>query len=539
MRISGKYILLWGVLIVLLLPLMQQIKPVMELAPLTGISNFAGKPEFNKDTYWDGKYQEGMNAWLNEQFGFRSFLVRVINQIRYSLFSVSGAPGVVVGKNRELYIESYIDEYIGRNYRGLPVLTDIVSKTKRVQDSLQKMGVDLVVMFAPGKASFRSENIPDQYLKLKRDSTNYASYVNLFNKEGVNFIDLNAHFRNIKGKTFYPFFPKNGAHWNHYAMCIGLDTLLKRIEKVHHIDVPDFDYSQVTLNNSAKGNDYDIGILMNLKKEIPKEVMPYPNYVINELNKEKPDVLVVGDSYWWCLVGDNLPGHFFAKDEYWFYNKDIILNNSKKENKVRYVNLFEQVRKRKTIVLISTEATYYMFPYGFIERLEKMLCVDNKRVWELANARIRPDSAWYAGIVRKAQEAGISAEQQLYLDAKYVLLEEIGNTEEPRNEVIKTIKADPTWFSQIEQKARDEKRSIEEQLILDADYMVKEERKAIYGDAGADTKGQNASGELETIINRIRSDEKWLKYVKEKAILEKRSLEEQLKIEAAFIQANP
>lgn len=539
MRIKGKHILLSGVLMVLLLPLLQQLKPFLHLAPLNGVSNVAVKPELNRDLYWDGKYQEGMNAWLNEQFGFRPALVRIINQLRYSLFSVSTVPGVVLGKNKELYMESYIDEYTGKNYKGLAALKDIVSKTKRVQDSLWKTGIDLVVVFAPGKASFSPGNIPDHYLKCKQDSTNYAIYVKLFNDAGVHFIDLNAYFRKIKGKTIYPLFPKNGAHWNHYAMCIGLDTLLKRIEKVHNIDVPDFDYSQVTLNNSAKGNDYDIGILMNLKKDIPKEVMPYPNYVINEINKEKPDVLVVGDSYWWCLVGDNLPGRFFAKDEYWFYNKDIILNNSKKENKVRYVNLFEQVRKRKTIVLISTEATYYMFPYGFIERLEKMLCVDNKRVWELANARIRPDSAWYAGIVRKAQEAGISAEQQLYLDAKYVLLEEIGNTEEPRNEVIKTIKADPAWFSQIEQKARDEKRSLEEQLILDADYMVKEERKAIYGDVSTDTEAQKVSEELESIINRIRSDEKWLKYVKEKATLEKRGLEEQLKIEAAFIQANP
>lgn len=539
MRRKGKHIILYGVLVILLLPLFQQFSHTVEMAPLTGVSGFAKKPEFSKEAYWDGKFQEEVNAWLNEQFGFRPLLVRIINQIRYSMFSVSSAPGVVVGKNKELYIESYIDEYIGKNYRGLPALKDIVSKTKRVQDSLWKMGVDLVVVFAPGKASFCSENIPDQYLRIKRDSTNYASYVKLFNDFHVNFIDLNAHFRKIKNSTIYPLFPKNGAHWNHYAMCIGLDTLLKRIEHVHHIDVPDFDYSNVTLNNSAKGNDYDIGVLMNLKKELPKEVMPYPTYMVNELNKEKPDVLVVGDSYWWCLVGENLPGRFFNKDEYWFYNKDILLNNSKKENKVRYVNLFEQVRTRKTIVLISTEATYYMFPYGFIERLEKLLCVDNKRVWELANTRIRPDSAWYAGVVKKAMEAGISEEKQLYKDAKYVLLDEIGTTEEPRNEVIKTIKADPVWFKQIEQKAREEKRSLEEQLILDADYMVREERKAIYGDVGVNEKQQGIPEELQSIINRIRSDEKWLQYVKDKAIQEKRSLEEQLKIEAEFIKANP
>ncbi len=542
MKTKIRYGILVMILIALAIPAIYRLKPFLNLAPLTGVNSVANKPEWSSEAYWEGRYQDDVNKWINEQFGFRTVLVRLINQFRYSVFSTSRAPGVVVGKNRELYISSYLEEYIGKNYRGFSMLNDITLRTKRVQDSLKAIGVDLVVVFAPGKASFKAENIPTYYLNAKKDSTNYKTYCQLFKQHNINFIDLNSYFLKLKPKPPHPLFPKFGAHWNHHAMCIGLDTILKRIEQVHHIDVPDFDYSQIRLTNASKGNDYDIGILMNLKKELPKEIMPYPVYKINETNKEKPDVLVVGDSYWWCLVGENLPSRFFKRDEYWFYNKDIILNGEKKENKVRFVNLFQQVCQRKTIVLLSTEATYYLFPYNFIERLEKLFCIDNKQVWDLANTRIRPDSVWYASIIQKAKEGGISTEKQLYRDAKYTLLDELSNTGEPRAEVMANIKVDANWLKQIEEKAKQEKRSFEEQLILDADFMVKEERKLIYEGLTPKPKSDETKApkeDIASIINRIRADEKWLNYVKEKAVKEKRSLEAQLSVEAEYTQKNP
>ncbi len=533
MKKKFKHIVLIGMLGVIMAPFIYQLHPILEIAPLIGISKYAEKPVFARENYWNGTYQEGMNTYLNEQFGFRSLFVRAINQIRFSVFSCTKAPGVVIGKNDELYIESYIDEYIGKNYRGYNAINKTVQQIKRVQDSLRAINIDLLVVFAPGKASYKAENIPDNYLRIKKDSTNYKTYAQLFKIQGVNFLDLNQSFIQNKEKYIYPVFPKNGAHWSHYGMCIGLDSILKRIETYDHTDLPDIEYNTASLDNKVRGTDNDISILMNLKWELSNEVMPYPNYRINEEGKEKADVLVVGDSYWWCLVGDNLPSRFFKRDEYWFYNKDIVLDNKPKGDKAKYVNLFEQIRNRKTIVLIATEATYYLFPYGFTERLEKLLEGDTKAITEIIEQRIKPDAKWFEQIQLNAKANQLSLEKQLYRDAKYIWQEENGGTDSIKSQIRRDIYSYTKWVNELKEKAKKEKRSLEEQVELDIDFIVKEEYKAIY--KGYEEKAKEKEP-IEMIITRIKSDEKWLKYIEEKATKEKRSLEEQLQREAKFIQ---
>jgi hypothetical protein len=526
-----KHIVLIGMLVVMLIPFIYQLHPILNIAPLSGISKYAEKPTFTKKNYFQGTYQEGMNAYLNEKFGLRSVLIRVISQIRFSFFSCTKAPGVVIGKNDEFYIESYIDEYIGKNYRGFAAINKTVQQIKKVQDSLRAINVDLLVVFAPGKASYRAENIPYKYIRIKKDSTNYKTYVQLFKKQGVNFLDLNQSFIQNKGKYRYPVFPKNGAHWSHYGMCIGLDSILKRIESYHHIDLPDIEYSTASLDNKVQGTDNDISILMNLKWELSNEVMPYPNYRINEGGKEKADVLVVGDSYWWCLVGDNLPSRFFKRDEYWFYNKDIVLDNKKKDDKTKYVNLFQQIRNRRTVVLIATEATYYLFPYGFTERLEKLLDGDAKAINEIIEQRIKLDAKWFEQVQLNAKMNQVSLEKQLYRDAKYTWQEENGGTDSVRSQIRRDIYSNTKWLNEIKEKAKKEKRSLEEQAEIEIDFIVKEEYKTIYKDYVEKEKEP-----LESIINRIRLNAKWLKYVEEKGAKENHNLEEQLQIEAKFIQ---
>ena len=43
-------------------------------------------------------------------------------------------------------------------------------------------------------------------------------------------------------------YPKYGTHWNHYGMSLGMDTILKYIEKKRNISLPDFDISIVKSN---------------------------------------------------------------------------------------------------------------------------------------------------------------------------------------------------------------------------------------------------------------------------------------------------
>ncbi len=427
------------------------------------------KPQFKKEDYFNLTWQQKYNNYLNDNFGFRTQFVRAYNQVLYSLFNTTKAPGVVVGKEDELFIESYINEYIGRNFVGKSIISQNVLKIKQVQDSLKARGKDLIVVFAPGKASYYPELIPDNYLSKKKDSTNYKLYASEFANKQVNFIDLNKWFYKNKPNFKYKVYPKYGTHWNHYGMAVGLDTILKYIEKKRNINMPDWDFNVVSYNTALRGNDYDVGILMNLTYPIEADPNPYPVCKFKNEDAYKPDVLVVGDSYWWCLVGESLPGNFFKEDEFWFYNKNQLIKNEKRVE-VKRLNLSASLAQRDVVLLIATEATFYMFPYGFVDNAHKLLCQDNsKRLNELI-ANIKYDKTWFESVNKKAVEHNINIDAQLKIEAEYLLSEELFNSKESVEDIIIRIKSDPTWMKEITKKANEKNISIEQQIKEDAQW---------------------------------------------------------------------
>jgi len=114
MKQYQKYILIIIIAFALFVPMTQMNLNLFGVQTLEGGISIAEKPEFKRENYWNLTWQEDFSKYVNDNFGFRTWYVRLINQIRYSFFNHTKAPGVVIGKNGELFIESYIDDYIGK-----------------------------------------------------------------------------------------------------------------------------------------------------------------------------------------------------------------------------------------------------------------------------------------------------------------------------------------------------------------------------------------------------------------------------------------
>lgn len=530
MKQFPKYSLVIFIALVLFIPMAQMKLELFGRQTLEGGITIAEKPEFKKDAYWDLSWQENVGKYVNDNFGFRTWCVRLINQIRYSFFSHTTAPGVVIGKKGELFIESYIDDYIGRNYIGKSKIDENVRKIRQLQDSLSARGKDLIVVFAPGKASYYPELLPDTYLRKKKDSTNYNVYAQTFASKGVNFIDLNKWFAERKTAFKYKVYPKYGTHWNHYGMTVALDSIIKYIEHKRNINIPDLSYNIVNYSTKLKGNDFDIGILMNLLSPIKKDINPYPIYKITDKKENtkytKPDVLVVGDSYWWCVVGDDLPKKFFREDEYWFYNRDIVFQNNQQKDKVKEVNLSASLAQRDVVLLMATEATFYMFPYGFVDNAYKLYCEDHsKRLNEIKND-ITQNAEWYGKVTAKAAENAISLDKQIQLDAEYILSDELFKPKPTLESIMETIRNTAEWMKAVEAKARENNITVEEQLKKDAQWELENQ-------TGTPHQGK-AEETLESVMADIKGNEKWMADIKAKARENKISEEEQLKKDAEW-----
>ena len=95
------------------------------------------------------------------EFGFRSTFIRLHNQLKYWIYNEFSANGVVIGKDRYMYEESYIKTYYGLDFKGNDTLLVMAEKLKRLQNILHKQNKLLLVVLAPGKGYFYPEYIPN------------------------------------------------------------------------------------------------------------------------------------------------------------------------------------------------------------------------------------------------------------------------------------------------------------------------------------------------------------------------------------------
>jgi hypothetical protein len=174
-RDSIKNLLFLVLMMILLVPSIQSKFKWIKEVPLSG----AFKPPVDTvnnslsiSSWFEGSFQELYDDDTRYKVGFRNLLIRLNNQLSYSLYSKANAEGVIVGRRNELFEEDYIREYLGQYFVGDSVWIKKALKLKAVQDTLASMGKTLVVIFEPDKASFYPELIPSQYQQIEKQPSN-------------------------------------------------------------------------------------------------------------------------------------------------------------------------------------------------------------------------------------------------------------------------------------------------------------------------------------------------------------------------------
>ncbi|NTW23161.1 MAG: hypothetical protein HGA37_00565 [Lentimicrobium sp.] len=436
--------ILFGLLMLMIgLPLVQRTVPVFKETPLKGAYELPAEPDASVKTWFDGSFQEKYNGFAEYSIGLRPLLVRINNQIAFSVFDTALANGVIVGKNHYLYEINYIKAWKGWDFVGQKTIDDQVNKTAFVNAKLREAGKTLIILFAPGKASYFPEFIPVKYTRrASGETTNYQAYLKSFSKTGVPLIDFNDWFVKMKDTVSYELYPQCGIHWSAYGVTLALDSLINFIEKDRNIDMVDFSWNGVDIPDTLRNPDYDIAEGMNLLFKIPHYPMAYPRISFgNENGKTKPDVIVVSDSYYWSIFGKGYANRIFADNNFWYYNKEAHNPEWPAPRKTEELNIIDAVGKADVIMIMATEANLYRFPYGFIDRLYEAL---------MAKGEVKASSTAATGDAGK--EAGIA-------------------------EIMKSIDSSPGWKESVQKKAAKKGISYEEMLRLDATWTWEQKQK--------------------------------------------------------------
>ncbi len=363
-----KYGLLLVIIICFFLPLFQSLFGIIKLKPLKGAITQPTSVEFTIDNWFSSSYQKQEDSYLNAVFGFRSSFIRIHNQIDYVLFNVANANGVIIGKNNVLFEKSYIDAYNGIDFIGRDSINKILYQLKYVTDTLEKLHKSIIVVFAPGKASFYPEYFPDNFKKPIPDNTNYKLLSSGANKIGLNIIDFNNWFLQNKFKSKYPLFPKHGIHWSKYGMVLAADSIIKKIEQLRGCNIPNITFNKIEIN-SPQEEDCDIGDGMNLFFDLKGFDMAYPKILIsNDQKLYRPNLLVISDSFFWGMYNFGI-SNCFNKTHFWYYNKEVFPESAKKIVYTENLNIKQEVLENDVILIMATEANLKNIGWGFINTI--------------------------------------------------------------------------------------------------------------------------------------------------------------------------
>ena len=396
--------------------------------PLKGSFNLPLDTIFSKEKWISGEYQQKKEEYLNASFGLRNLFVRTNNQIVYSLFSRAKANGVIVGKDNYLYEEAYINAFYGKDFLGEDSLSRTINRLKFISDTLNQLGKQLILIFAPGKASFYPEYIPESYLP-QNTKTNYKVLSERAFAAGLNMIDFNKWFLSKKQSSEFPLYPKYGIHWSVYGTALAADSLVKKIDFLRQTISPRIKITKVQMA-PPYDSDYDIADGMNLLFKCRGFDMAYPQTTIDNSNaKSKHRVLVISDSFYWGLFNLGI-SNCFQNDHFWYYNKQVYPESSKQELLTDQLDIKDEINKHDVVVIMATEATLPRIGWGFIEKTEKLYrgVVDKKeysseyykKVKEMITY-IKSDSKWLNDAVIRAKAKKISLDSNLVLEAMWQL----------------------------------------------------------------------------------------------------------------------
>lgn len=353
----GLFVLLMGML---LLPLLQHVLPFVKSGKLNGEYIVAPDSFFSWESWFGGHYQDNKTKFLNDNMGLREDIIRVNNQVDYTLFKkVHSEWRVFAGKNNCFYQDMYINAYKGKDFIGYDSACRMAMKIKAIQDTLQHMGKAFVFVHTPCKAFYYPDNFPADMDGPRYGPSNFETYLHVCDSLGVNQINFNGWFVSMKKTSKELLYPLQGFHWSQYASFMAGDSLLRYIESRLHIHTAHPVLSDIVHTNVARGADDDIVKGLNLIFPVVKENFAYPKVTYKaEKDAHAPNVIFIGDSFLYTWKNTGLLDNVFTDWKIWYYFAHELDRNNQQEPAYRPIfpdiDWPSELRKTECVILIYT-----------------------------------------------------------------------------------------------------------------------------------------------------------------------------------------
>ncbi len=355
------------VLLFLCVPLSFQIFHWRKFTPLNGVQ--VSKSKEMKDSlkgkfdWFNGSYQHYTEVYLEENLAVKSPLVRLRNQLEYSVFEKINAQQIYAYKGNlfRFYSADYNE---GTSFIGQEAVNEKVRKLSKIQAFLGESH-PIILAIAPSKTYFYAEDLPEVHTR-KTDRSNYKAIKKAALKNGNQVIDFNTYFLDLKRSSEAPLISKSGIHWSMYGAALAMDSLVGRVEQLKHST---YSHPTYTLDKTYRFfyNDNDLAQLLNVLSPPNDPDLRCLTFPVQASRGKKIRALIISDSFFDVVSMTALRQQLFTPDTKYLYyfntRKDPTNNNQGLED----MNLLEEMKKVDCIILLNDIVNMENFGWGFIE----------------------------------------------------------------------------------------------------------------------------------------------------------------------------
>lgn len=287
----------------------EQIKPSWKFEigkRLAGVTDPPPPLQLSWSSITRGDLQKAVGTAIDEAYPLRPLLIRINNEIRFTLFGYISAPGLFQGANGQLVETAYLTEYCSRGTDPSPEERARVAipKLKAIQAHYRAQNRIFIHLISPSKVAY----MPEPFVHRTRcPSTEderkrlVPTYVRLLREAGITVVDTASLIHSLRGAYKVEIFPQGGVHWNMLGVARAAELIIDEINRQSQRQrVPKPGYSYVVVNRLT-GTDSELTDVMNVM--FPHLVYPTasvtftPSAQCEAHDASQLDVAMVGGSF--------------------------------------------------------------------------------------------------------------------------------------------------------------------------------------------------------------------------------------------------
>ena len=366
-KVIFRKVLVGVMLMLVAFPIIQDTTHLLHSAHLKGAIQEPIYSPFSWEKWWSGKYQDSIAEYAKAKTGMRADLVRLANQADYSLFHIMHANGVWAGEQGYLYESGYIERYCGTVRLPYSTWCEQMHRLRRVQDTLEHLGIHLLVVQAGSKATFYPEYFPPDK-RCDHRPVNDHDYLNhLVDSLHIHYIDFNNWFLSMKGRTEAPLFTRQGIHWSQYGAAIAADSMVRYMKYTDGTEVPAMTVTKGKLYFVPWRTDADIFEGLNLIQRPERDTFYNPDIKYDQAVSAKPKMIFIADSYMWTWMLLQVPHHISSDWEFWYYNHQIYDTHVGYKTMDNY-DWLASVTRSKYVIFLFSECNIENIGMGFVDK---------------------------------------------------------------------------------------------------------------------------------------------------------------------------